>query len=174
MCCIQSCAPSHPQCVACVLWLTRIQKRALIYEGVLYFFDTRDLAEKFKLLAARDQDSVFLASQVSEGTFKTCYFCVYVCFVCVSPPPPHPQHLFPCSPEDEDDVLTGESLSFHRVRRCVRSCLCSRCRHDCIGALSFDAARCMGRPRVGVAVQSGRFCRTLLRCVHLARVRVSE
>ena len=53
---------------------TWLQRFALIYEGVLYFFDTRDLAEKFKLLAARDEDSVFLASQVSEGVYFFCFF----------------------------------------------------------------------------------------------------
>jgi hypothetical protein len=49
------------------------QRYALIYEGVLYFFVTKDNADKFKLLAARDADSVFLASQVSEDMLSLEY-----------------------------------------------------------------------------------------------------
>lgn len=62
--------------------LAWFQRFALIFEGVLYFFQTRDMAEKFKRLAARDQDSVFLASQLAEGVCVSTYlivapFCVF-------------------------------------------------------------------------------------------------
>ena len=43
-----------------------VQRFAVIYQGVIYFFHTHEMSEKFRLLAARGNDSVFLASQVSE------------------------------------------------------------------------------------------------------------
>jgi hypothetical protein len=47
--------------------VTWVQCYVLIYEGVLFFFDNREIADKFKLIAARDEDAVFLASQLAQG-----------------------------------------------------------------------------------------------------------
>ena len=49
-----------------------VQCYSLIYEGVLFFFENREIADKFKLIAARDEDAVFLASQLSEGLTVDC------------------------------------------------------------------------------------------------------
>ena len=46
-----------------------VQRYAVIYEGVLYFFTNTKVADQFKLLCARDQDSVFVANKCCEGTF---------------------------------------------------------------------------------------------------------
>jgi len=46
----------------------------VIYEGVLFFFDNREISDKFKLIAARDEDAVFLASQLAQDLIclETC------------------------------------------------------------------------------------------------------
>ena len=43
------------------------QRYALIYDGVLYFFESMDKVDHFKLLASRNDDSIFVANQCVEA-----------------------------------------------------------------------------------------------------------
>lgn len=66
------------------LWRKRFggweQRFAIIYEGVLYFFVNFEDYEKFKLVASRGNDAIFVAAPLAEGLFDLFRIAVFFSF----------------------------------------------------------------------------------------------